>query len=85
MDQKSSRGGGIFVAVTKDIISTPQPDLETDCEIAWVKIEIEGSKTVYTGGSYHPHTDNKASLEKLKESVSRISNRTSSHVWIGGG
>ena len=48
-------GGGVFVAVRRDYISSSVPDLDTDCEIKWVKIEIVGCKTLHICSYYSPH------------------------------
>ena len=37
-------GGGVFVVVNSDLISEEEFELETDCEIIWIKICLAGCK-----------------------------------------
>ena len=60
-----------FVAV-KDYINSSVPDLDTDCEIKWVKIEIVGCKTLHICSYYRPHLHDEESLNKLIESFNSI-------------
>jgi hypothetical protein len=46
-------GGGVLNAIRKDVISSGEITLETDCELAWNKIQIKGSKPLYTGCFAH--------------------------------
>ena len=39
--------GGVLIAVTKDILSNPLPELDTSCEIIWCKIHLVGIKDFY--------------------------------------
>ena len=36
--------GGVFLLVRKDIVSSNQPDLDSDCEILWAKIQLQNNK-----------------------------------------
>jgi hypothetical protein len=38
------QGGGVFIAISNDILSTPVHELQTDCEIVWAKISLVGRK-----------------------------------------
>ena len=53
--------------------------METSCEIAWTKIDLTGSKSVYVA-----HENDKHSIEEFQKSLDRLCNQTSSHVWVGG-
>ena len=46
-DRTNRQGGGVFVAVTKDLKSSRQSEIETDCENVWVKLEIPNSPNIY--------------------------------------
>jgi hypothetical protein len=78
------RGGGVFILLKDDIIGVRQAELETDCEIVWTKFNINGCKSVYVAAYYRPHENDKPSIEELQKSLERITNSTTSHVWIGG-
>ena len=41
---RSTRGGGVLVLVSKRYIALRVEQFETECEILWVKVEIVGSK-----------------------------------------
>ena len=46
-DWNNRHGGGVFVAVRKDLKSSRQSEIETDCENVWVKLEIPNSPNIY--------------------------------------
>ena len=60
------------------------PDLDTDCEIKWVKIEIVGCKTLHICSYYHPHLHDEESLNKLIESFSKMGSIQNNLVIVGG-
>ena len=39
--EMGQRGGGVFIAINKDIVSTRYQSAETLCENVWAKIEIK--------------------------------------------
>jgi hypothetical protein len=80
---RSDGYGGVLVAVTKDILSCRENDLETECEMVWVKVDLKGSKTLHICGYYRPHLEDEQSHESFKESVNRL-NGNNSHIWIAG-
>ena len=50
-----NRGGGVFIAVKEDIVASSVQDLETECEIVWVKVETASCKTLYIAAYYRPN------------------------------
>ena len=46
-DRQNQLGGGVLVAITKDYLSTPVKELETDCESVWAEISLAGAKKLY--------------------------------------
>ena len=44
-----ARGGGVFIAVKKHYDMTLLPDLQTNCEILWAKVQISASKSLTLG------------------------------------
>ena len=83
-DRVTSPGGGVFVAIRNGIDGIRQVDLETDCEAVWLKITTKGAKALYVGGYYRPHVDDAHSAEELMKSLSLLSNKTASHIWLAG-
>ena len=83
-DEKTVKGGGTFVLIKDDIIGVRQVHLETNCEICWLKFDLVGTKAVYVGSFYRPNEHDKQSVDELELSLSKLCNRTNSHVWLGG-
>ena len=79
---RSERHGGVFVASRKDLLMQREPDLETNCELVWCKIESKGTKTVHVGSFYRPDVSDTTSLSELSTSLSRIPD---THTIILGG
>ena len=76
--------GSVFVCFKKDLICTEVPELETDCGLVWVKLQIVGCKTLYLGSFYRPPdiTDPEY-LDQLNSSLKRIMAYKKSHALIG--
>ena len=83
-DREQTLGGGVFIAVSNDYICTRVPELETNCEIIWVKFNIVGCKTLYICAYYNPSEGDEVSLSNFDMSIRRICNRSASHIWIAG-
>jgi len=80
---RSSKGGGVFIAVSDKLIASLQTQLDTDCEIIWVKIEISGSKSSYIGAYYRPNENDLKSLENLNLSLENLK-KTNSNIYLAG-
>ena len=85
-DQVGDAHGGVFVCFKRDLICTEVPELETDCELVLVKLQIVDCKTLYLGSVYPPPdiTDPEY-LDQLNSSLKRNMAYKNSHVLIGGG
>jgi hypothetical protein len=69
--------GGVLLAVKDTLLTSAVPELQTNCEIVWCKLEIVGHKTVYLSTYYNPKTSNEESFDKYKtRSVSFTANNT---------
>ena len=75
--------GGVLIAVTKKMISDPVPELETNCEILWVKINLVGVNTLLVGAFYRPNMQDKKAIEELRLSLQGL-NRSNATVWLAG-
>ena len=49
---------GIFIAFKRDLVCTETPEMDTDCEIIWCKLNIIGCRTLYLGSFYRPPNRN---------------------------
>ncbi|XP_071150348.1 uncharacterized protein [Mytilus edulis] len=62
----------VLNAVRKNLISSGEVTLDTDCEISWNKIQVQGSKPLYTECFYRQPNNEAVSLQKLDESLGRL-------------
>ena len=53
----------VLICVTKRLISDPVPELETDCEILWVKINLVGVNSLLVEAFYRPHMQDDKAIE----------------------
>ena len=81
----SDAHGGVFVAFKRDLLCTDTPELDTNCEIVWCKLNIIGSRTLYLGSFYRPPDKIvNGYLEEFNISLGRIMSNRNAHVLIGG-
>ena len=50
-DRASDAHGVVFIALKHDLLCTETPELDTNCEIVWCKLNI-GCRTLYLGSFY---------------------------------
>ena len=55
-DRASDAHGGVFIAFKRDLLCTETPELNTNCEIVWCKLNNIGCRTLYLGSFYRPLT-----------------------------
>ena len=67
--------GGVMIAVSKQIQSVPLPDLQTSCEILWVKLNFQNCRDLYLEAFYRPHVSDQFSLEQLNNSLNKLTNQ----------
>ena len=82
-DREIGRGGGVFVAVRADVVSLREKDIETECEILWIKLNIASNKNLYIGAYYRSNATDDQSLNSLAQSLAKLP-RDRSHVWLAG-
>ena len=68
----STRGSGVFILVRKQFTVFRVPELETDCELLWVKTELLGGKPLYVVAYYKPEESDEHSLLELNSSLSQF-------------
>ena len=65
--------GGVLIALRSDLIATPLKELETSCEVVWIKLEINKSKPLYIGSFYRTlSNDDPDVINKLHESILKL-------------
>ena len=83
----NSGNGGVMIAVSKDILSSPVPELVTSCEMMWCicKLHFPGIKNVYICAYYRPHVSDQHSLNELNNSLAKLKEyNNNSIVWLAG-
>ena len=73
-----------MIAVTNDLISSVVTDLDTDCEILWVQIDLIGTKSLHIGSFYRPPNSDMTDLDNLNLYLERLTHRTNGNIWLGG-
>ena len=73
-----------MIAVTNDLISSVVTDLDTDCEILWIQIDLIGTKSLHIGSFYRPPNSDTTALDNLNLSLERLTHRTNGNIWLGG-
>ena len=80
---KTTRSGGVFILFRENLIFAEQANLQTDCELLWVKLEIVGSHPLYIGAYYKPKEDDLDSLLELRKSLDLVS-KHKGNIWLLG-
>ena len=83
-NDRNLNGGGVLLTVKDTLLTSAVPELQTNCEIVWCKLEIVGHKTVYHSTYYNPKTSNEESFDEYKTSIERASNITNSLIISAG-
>ena len=63
---RGSRGGGVFILVRDLYIAIRVQDLETNCEILWIKLQLAGSVPLLIAAYYKPDESDPQSFYSLK-------------------
>lgn len=78
-------GGGVMIAVSSDLVCTRAPELETDCEMVWVRLKIQGRKDLLVCTYYRPHEGDEPSLLQFHDSLRQtILKHPNTPVVVGG-
>ena len=71
---RDSGYGGVMIAVSKDILSSPVPELVTSCEMTWCKLHFPGIKNVHICAYYRPHVIQDHGLSQVVMEPTRCGN-----------
>ena len=80
-DRKNRIGGGVLIAIHNKFLSSEIPELDTDAEIVWARIQRSGCKDLRICAFYNPKTSE--DITAFETSVQRACT-SNSHVLIGG-
>jgi len=79
-DRIGRQGGGVLVAVRKELMATRQLELETDCENVWIKLDIANSRDVFICAYYRPNVNDVNSNQALASSLERLPRNCTSFI-----
>ena len=83
-NDRNLSGGGVLIAVKNNYIATATPELQTECEIVWCKLELVGHKAIYLCSYYNPRTSNEESINQLGKSLERAASIKYAFLVIAG-
>ena len=83
---RNRQGGGVFVAIKDEYVSTECTNMDSDREIVWASIQIKGSKDLYVGSYYRPPPGDHQPVIELEDSLSKLPGGSSCSklVLLGG-
>ena len=59
------------------------PELQSECEDLWVKLDLVGNKSLVIGAYYKPHELDTDSFTEFSKSLEKV-NKKFSNIWVGG-
>ena len=83
-DRSNQSYGVVLIAVRSELVCSACPDLDTDCELLWVQIDLTGAKSLNIGALYRQPDSDVTTLETLNQSLQRLTHRTNGNIWLGG-
>ena len=82
-NDRSTRGGGVFVAVRSNLTAVECVDFITDCELDLVKISLKGKQELFVGSYYMPKR-NMTDLNNLRQSLELLNKSKPKHLVLCG-
>ncbi|KAJ8042793.1 RNA-directed DNA polymerase from mobile element jockey [Holothuria leucospilota] len=78
--------GGVLIATKNDLLATYRPDLDSDCEVVWVSLEIQGAKQILIGSFYRSHKYGNSTdyLDQLRASLRSASKNKNGQIYLAG-
>ena len=70
--EKENRMGAVFILVKKELTVTREEELETDCEILWCKVALQGSKSLHIAAYCRFYEKDEYSLGEFGKALSRL-------------
>ena len=72
---RDCRGGGVCIAVSNDILASPCPELDTDTESVWIKIQVAGHKLLHICSFYRPPSEKGEYIDRLRPALETLSKK----------
>ena len=83
-DRKAG-GGGVMIAVRDDISFTPLSQYDTNCELTWIELQLQGAKKLIVGAYYRPPKSTIQSLEELDKAICNVKKDYPNAIIMLGG
>jgi hypothetical protein len=77
-------GGGVLLAIKNEYNSEYVPELDTDCELVWAKMNLKGNGNIYICAYYRRNVTDEESIRNFETSVTRASAINNAILIIGG-
>ena len=68
----NSAGGGVFIAISDTLASYPINDVDTNCEIVYATLQMNGGKKLIMASYYRPPKSSIDEVEQFCTSVDRV-------------
>ncbi|XP_068739230.1 uncharacterized protein [Montipora capricornis] len=69
---RNSAGGGVFIAIKDTFASYPLYDADTNCEIVWASLQLNGCKKLILASYYRPPKSSIDEVEQFCTSVDKV-------------
>ncbi len=79
---RCSLGGGVFIMIHKDLTVEGIPQMDANCEIIWVKVNLQRGRDIVIGSFYMPHRRREDIME-LQHSLERLPEKTRTTLLTG--
>ncbi|XP_072021618.1 uncharacterized protein [Amphiura filiformis] len=78
--------GGVLLAFKDDLVVTHRTDLNTNCEVVWATIQIQGAKQITIGSFYRSQQFGATTeyIDQLRESLNNINQTNGAQIWLAG-
>ena len=83
-DRTTSGGGGVMIAVKSIYKCDHAPELDTNCELIWVKLQMPSKKNIHIGAYYRHHVSDESSVQEFDISLSRLAGSNDTTIIVGG-
>ncbi len=82
---RNRHGGGVFLAFKECYSPCALPDTDTNCEIIWASIALQGEQTMYIGSFYRPPDSGLEDLVALRASLEALPQNANTKTTILAG
>ena len=82
-DRIKKAGGGVFIAIRNCFIAQEIPELQSECEDLWVKLDLVGNKPLVIGAYYKPLEGDENSFTEFSKSLEKVTKKYT-NIWVAG-